>query len=122
MKLALLHHYHPVLRPHSSFTNCLNYVLYSKGSSSKSHVFSCTASVVSFIRKLLQSFSTFIIMTLLKITGQLCCKLFLNLGLSDVYLLLDSGCVSLAEISQKYRCILTESCQASHASDLFHYC
>lgn len=31
MKLALLQNYHPVLRLHSSFTNCFSYVLYRKG-------------------------------------------------------------------------------------------
>jgi len=47
----------------------------------------------AFIQYLINISLCFIILAFLKGTGQLFCKIILNLGLSDVFSWLDSGCI-----------------------------
>lgn len=58
---------------------------------------------------------TFLTLTLLKSTGQLFCKMSLNLGLSHISSRLDSGYALLTRISHKWYCVLSiASYQVAH--------
>lgn len=116
--------YHPPSGPYSSFSNCPNNIFMAKGYSSEScFSFCCHVSLVSSILEQILNLSlTFMILTLLKIKGQLFYKMSLHLGFSDVFSWPDSGDVSLAVISQKRCCVrLIPSSKLAHVFYLFHY-
>lgn len=84
-----MYHYH--VTPYSTFTNCPINVLYSnkiRFRVTRCILFSC--SLVSFDLKYFLSIFLFLMILIhLKITGQLFCRLCLNLGLSDLSSWLD---------------------------------
>lgn len=85
---SMMCHLHLFLRPHSNFTNCPNNVFYRKGSSSESlHLVVLFSPLQPGMVPSL--FLTCTALTLLKITGQLFCKMSFNLSLPDVFSWLD---------------------------------
>ena len=106
-KLTLIHYYCIVWRSHSSLLIVpIIYFCITEGFSSESCViFSCRIFFVSFsLEKFLILFLTFIILTLLKITDQLFCRMPISLDLSDNSPWLHSRYASLAEIPDKWHC------------------
>lgn len=101
-KLTLLHYYHIICRHHSSLLMVLIILfLVTKGSSSESYI--CHTFFVSLnLGKFLILALTFIILRLLKIPGQLLCRISINLDLSDISPWLHSRYAFLAEISDKW--------------------
>ena len=101
-------------RLHSTFITFSTNILFSvPGSNSGFYTeFSCQiSSVFSNLWQFLSPGLSFMILTLLKSTGQLFCIISLNLGLSDVFLLLDWRYGPLAGTPQKwvpFQCIILE--------------
>lgn len=99
-KLPVIHHYCLIFRLRSSFVSCPSSVLWSKD---LIMYFMC----VSFLSHLFHIklvpwlFFDFMTLLLLKNTGQLCCRMSLNVGFSIVSSRLDSGYKSLAGMWQK---------------------
>ena len=84
-------YFHLILILHSSFTNCLNNVLYNKNTQHKLHLIS------SNLKHFLHLY-IFMTLTLFEMRGQLFCRTSLNLHLYDV-----SGFVDLSYVSwQEY--------------------
>ena len=72
--------------------------------------YSCHNSSVSFCLEQLVFSCLSLALTFLVVLGQLFCRVFLNLGLSDIFSLLNSDHVYLAGISQR--------CYSSHCLPL----
>ena len=97
-KINVLAYYYLILRLYSSFSTFPNNVFYSQVSSPEScFEYSAHASFPCSVLKILSL--TFMIVTFLKIIGQLFCKSSLNLHVSEVSL----GSVSLAGVSENER-------------------
>ena len=116
--LALMRHLPLFLRPHSDFAHCANNDFCRKGSSSESLHLAVLSSLLqpAMVPSL---FSTCATLTLLKITGQLFCRMSFNLSLPSVFSWLDPGYGS--GIMKAYSVLLTVSDQVASDFSLFYY-
>lgn len=81
-KFTLIQSHHLILRTHLYFANCCKIVLYRRKINVNHAAFSYVSSVSFILKQFLSLSLTLMILILLKIIGQLFCRVSLNLGLS----------------------------------------